>query len=305
MMMDEQEFEVAPRFVFLGDSIVSDWRNPLATTTRAVVRALEEQGFETVYLEPRRNSATVGLMRQRGSGPLQLFNAMDPGIQYRTIDPPARYEIGPWIGQFAATSGVIVALEGTPEPIETGLAEFVETGVEILVERPEIDGSWGRTRVQRIDRPEEAIGFRPAVLPQSWDEPRIGTVLVVYDDAELGRAVAERVPDARRIVSGSADLPDWEFVPEIELPAIYGAAERVLVVDDGERPIAPARVWLPRANGAAAWGVAPVGDIDAAVAVVIDELGDVWDRSAPELPERLDARWVARSLVDLFRYRSH
>ena len=34
--MDEFDFDVAPRFVFLGESIVSDWRNPLATTARAL-----------------------------------------------------------------------------------------------------------------------------------------------------------------------------------------------------------------------------------------------------------------------------
>lgn len=302
-MLDEQEFEVAPRFVLLGDSIVSDWRNPLATTSRAVVRALGDMGFETVYLEPRRNSATVGLLSQRGAGPVRRFNTVRSDVQYRTVDLPARHEVGPWIGQFAATSGVIVALQGTSETIERGLLEFVETGVEILFERPELDGNWGRTRVERIDRPDESIGFRPAVLPEVWGEARAGTVLVAYDDGELAREVAERVPGARRIVSGSANLPDWEFVPEIELPAVYGAAERVLVVDDGARAIAPVRVWLPRANGAAAWGVTAEGEVDVSVAITVGELETVWERTVPELPERLDARWVARGLVDMFRYR--
>ena len=138
--MDEIDFEVAPRFVFLGDSIVSDWRNPLATTTRAVLRALGDLGFEATYLEPRRNSATVGLLSQRGAWPVQQFNSLRADLQYRTVDLPGRHEVSVWIGQFAATTGMIVALEGTPEMVERGLSEFEPEGIEILVERPELEG---------------------------------------------------------------------------------------------------------------------------------------------------------------------
>lgn len=302
--MDEFDFEVAPRFVFLGESVVSDWRNPLATTARAVMRALGEMGFEATFLEPRRNRATVGLLSQRGAAPLRAFNSMWTDLQYRTVDLPARHEIGPWSGQFAATSGVVAVLEGIPEMIARGLGEFDGEGVDILLERPELEGDWGRTVLHRFGRPEESVGFRPAVLPRTWEKPRSGMILVAYDDAELAQEVANKVPGARRIVSGSADLPDWEFIPEIELPPLYGAVERVLVVDDGARPIAPVRIWLPRANGAAAWGVVAAGKDEAALSVSVDELSATWDMDQPTLPERLDARWVARTLVDLYRFRS-
>jgi hypothetical protein len=304
MFMDELDFEVAPRFVFLGESIVSDWRNPLATTARAVMRALGEMGFEATFMEPRRNRATVGLLGQRGASPVRAFNEMWTDLQYRTVDLPARHEVSPWSGQFAATSGVVAVLEGIPENIARGLGEFDGVGVDILVEKPELETDWGRTVLHRFGRPEESIGFRPAVLPQMWTVPRAGMLLVAYDDAELARMVAERFPGARRIVCGSADLPDWEFIPEIELPPLYGAVERVLVVDDGERPIAPARVWLPRANGAAAWGVVRPGLEEASVAVSVDQSGGIWEWEIPELLERFDARWVARGLVDLYRFRS-
>jgi hypothetical protein len=203
-----------------------------------------------------------------------------------------------------ATSGVVAVLEGIPDLVERVLSEFDGAGVDILVERPELDGDWGRTVLRRVGRPEESIGFRPAVLPRKWGEQRSGMVLVAYDDADLARDVAARIPEARRIVSGSADLPDWEFIPEMELPPLYGAAERVLVVDDGERPVAPARVWLPRANGAPAWGIVRKGAEEASVAVDVNEIGEIWEREIPELPERFDARWVARGLVDLYRFRS-
>ncbi len=303
--MEPTDFDVNPRFVFIGDSIVSDWRNPGATTSRAVLTALGKLGFEAVYLEPRRNGATVGLLSQRGAGPVRQFNSLRADLQYRTYDLPARRETRVWIGQFAATAGVIVALEGTPELLERGAMEFASEDVQILVERPELNDDWGRTVVQRFDREEESIGFRPAVMPQTWEGDRSGMVLVAYDDPELARTVAERVPEARRIVSGSAELPDWEFVPEIELPPIYGAAAEVLVVDGADRAFAPARVWLPRANGAAAWGVVD-GDawVEAAVSVGAGDLGDVWEQEQPGFPERLNANWVAQGLVDLYRYRS-
>lgn len=303
--MDSIDFEVAPRFVFLGNSIVSDWRNPLATTSRAVLRALGDLGFEAVYLEPRRNPATTGLLRQRGAQPVLRFNSARADLQYRTVDVPLQRETEVWIGQFAATAGVIVALDGTPEPVERGLHAFVSEDLQILVERPELGDDWGRSLVRRIDREEDSIGFRPAVLPRVWDGPRAGTVIVAYDDAALAAALAERVPDARRIVSGSADLPDWEFVAEIDLPPVYGAAERVLVIDAPDRPFAPARVWLPRANGALAWGVVEDEErVEALVTGAIAQVNAIWNQPQPGLPERLDARWVARGLVDLFQYRS-
>lgn len=304
-LLNERRPEVAPRFVFLGDSIISDWRNPLATTTRAVLTALGTLGFEVVYLEPRRNSAMVGLLHQRGAGPVQRFNSLRSDLQYRTVDLPSRRETAVWIGQFAATAGIIVALQGTPEMVERGLREFVSKDLLILVERAELDDDWGRTLIRRIDQDDESIGFRPAVLPQQWDGPRAGTVVVAYDDADLARATAERTPGARRIVCGSANLPDWEFVPEIDLPPIYGAAERVLVIDAADRPLAPARVWLPRANGAVAWGVvAAEAQIEETLAIDLDRIETIWERTQPALPEHLDANWVAKGLVEFYTERT-
>jgi len=43
-------------------------------------------------------------------------------------------------------------------------------------------------------------------------------------------------PDAR-VVSGMAELPDWEWTPEVELPERYGRAAQVVVVDSPEGPL--------------------------------------------------------------------
>jgi hypothetical protein len=71
-------------------------------------------------------------------------------------------------------------------------------------------------------------------------------------------------------------------------------------VVDGRDSIAPARVWLARANGATAWGVVE-GAIDEAlgeVAVSIGELGSIdWSLATPVSGE-VNARVVAKGLVE-------
>ena len=105
----------------------------------------------------------------------------------------------------------------------------------------------------------------------------------------------------RTVVSGSANLPDWEWVAEVDLPERYGRAERVLVVD-GAETVAPGRVWLARANGATAWGVAGetvdgLGD----VAVGVDQIGEIdWSQATP-LTADADARVVARRMAEAAR----
>ncbi len=110
----------------------------------------------------------------------------------------------------------------------------------------------------------------------------------------LRSQIAEIVKPDTRIVSGKAELPDWEWVPEVDLPERYGRAERVVVVD-GNHEIAPVRVWLPRANGATAWGVVAgeaTADLED-VAVALDAIGAIdWNVPTP-LVEHVDARFVA------------
>jgi hypothetical protein len=43
---------------------------------------------------------------------------------------------------------------------------------------------------------------------------------------------------------------------------------------------------------------------EASVAIAAGESNQIWEREVPALPERFDARWVARGLVDLYRFRS-
>jgi hypothetical protein len=283
------------RFVFAGTSIVSDWGNPAATTNRAVMTALIELGHEATYLEPRFDAALVGLLKARGSGAMRAFLAAFPKLQYRTVDLPETFQASSWAGQFLATATAAIALLGCPDVMADGFRQFEDAGVRFLQE--EADGS-GSVLVEEGNG-RTGLHYQAAVLPRVWDEPRGGTLLVAYDDAELARRVAEVVRPDARVVSGMALLPDWDWAPEVELPERYGRAARVVVVD-GRDSIAPARVWLARANGATAWGVVegPIGDRLGDVAVSIGEIGSIDWRAATPVSGEVDARVVAKGLVE-------
>ncbi len=286
------------RFVFAGTSIVSDWGNPGATTNRAVMTALAELGHEATYLEPRRDEALLGLLRARGSQPMRAFLAAYPKLQYRTIDLPPEFQASSWAGQFLSTASAAIALEGCPKVVIDGFRQFEEAGVRFLFEERDVDHS---DLVEGRDG-GSVTPYQPAVLPQTWNEPRTGTLLVAYDDAELAREVAEIVKPDTRVVSGMAELPDWEWVAEVGLPERYSRAARVLVVDRRDA-IAPARVWLPRANGAPACGVVDgaVGDGLTDVAVTVGEVASIDWGAAARVAVEVDARTVAAQLVDATR----
>lgn len=291
-----QVAEEGLRFVLAGTSIVSDWGNPAATTNRAVMTALVELGHEATYLEPRMDPALVELLKARGSGPMRAFLAAHPTLQYRTIDLPEPFQAAAWAGQFLSTASAALALMGCPAVIEDGFRQFESAAMRFLTEEPEGAGS---TLVEGT-KGAGVTPYQPAVLPRTWGDPRSGSLLVAYDDAELARTVASVVRPDVMVVSGMADLADWEWVPEVDLLARYGRAERVLVVDGGGS-LAPARVWLARANGATAWGIVgetadeELGD----VAVTIEEIGSIdWDVPTPVRAD-VDSRLVAARLVEL------
>ncbi len=285
------------RFILAGPSIVSDWKNPSATTNRAVMTALIELGHEATYLEPRFDPALVALLEARGAEPLRSFLAAYPRLQYRTVELPEPFQAASWAGQFLSTASASVVLAGCPAVIEDGFRQFRDVDVRFLKERMGGTGSL----LDDGDAGPTVTSYRPAVLPRSWDTPRSGTLLVAYDDAELARRVADLVQPDARVVCGSANLPDWEWVAEVDLPERYGRAERVLVVDGAEET-APARVWLARANGATAWGVTGgTSDDFGDVVVSVGQIGEIdWSLGTP-LTVDADARVVARRMAEAAR----
>jgi hypothetical protein len=110
------------RFVFFGHSIVSDWENPAALTSRALLRALNQFGHETRFLEERGNRATVELLRARGSAPLREFAREFPDVIYRTYELPKGLERTVWLARELADVDVAVALDDAPRELTDELA---------------------------------------------------------------------------------------------------------------------------------------------------------------------------------------
>ena len=109
------------RFVFFGHSILSEWENPSAIFSRQLLRALNELGHETRFLEERGNRATVGLLQARGSAPLRDFARDFPDIVYRTYELPKGLERTVWLARELGDVDVAVALDDAPDEL---LVEF-------------------------------------------------------------------------------------------------------------------------------------------------------------------------------------
>jgi hypothetical protein len=230
---------------------------------------------------------------------MRAFLAAYPKLQYRTVDLPETFQASSWAGQFLATATASIALQGCPAVMADSFRLFEGAGVRYFAERANGVGS-----VLEESGGQVVTHYQAAVLRQMWNEPRSGTLLVAYDDAVLARTVADLVQPDTIVVSGIAELPDWEWVPEVELPDRYGRAARVLLVDGGVS-VAPARVWLARANGATAWGVVEdvgergLGD----VAVRVDAIETIdWEVATPVVAE-VDARRVAARMAEAARDR--
>jgi hypothetical protein len=108
--------------VFFGLSIVSDWNNPSATTSRALLRVLNQLGHETRFLEERGNRATVELLQARGSSPLREFAREYPDIVYRTYELPKGLERTVWLARELGDVDVAVALDDAPRKLLDELA---------------------------------------------------------------------------------------------------------------------------------------------------------------------------------------
>jgi hypothetical protein len=108
--------------VFFGHSIVSDWQNPAAQTSRAILRALNQLRHETRFLEERGNRATVELLQARGSSPLREFAREYPDIVYRTYELPKGLERTVWLARELGDVDVAVALDDAPRELLDELA---------------------------------------------------------------------------------------------------------------------------------------------------------------------------------------
>jgi hypothetical protein len=242
------------RLVFYGLSIVSDWENPAATSHRAFLRALADRGNQVVFLEERRNAPTVGLLKQRGSGPLRAFDRHYPDIPYRTYDVPPRREMDIWLGREASAADAMIAFTGTPAPVLGAFERLDAVYTLKLVERDvDSDGMMHRSGLHPPSTALPAMPYAPVVaIDRGGGEDRdIDVLIAAYDHAELGAAAAAALPGATMLIAGSAAIPDVPFVPEVELPDWYRRAAVTVVVDHGDPSDVSVRALLPLASGSA------------------------------------------------------
>ena len=246
------------RLAVFGESIVSDWENPAATSWRALLRALTAAEHDAVFLERRRNRATVELLRARGAGPVRSFAARYPDVRYRTYDLPAGLERSVWFGREVATLDAVVVLDGAPPELHEEMPGYRTRRLLRVLQRT---GGTGQPPDRIADGydlvldPHGSAGtvpFGPAVeVPVVQPAPvRDGAIVVAYDDEQTAAEIAAALaPLALRLLTpGSLPAP-WAFVPEVDLLDVYRAAEVAVVIPADASPLAAARLALPVAAG--------------------------------------------------------
>lgn len=180
------------RFVFFGRSIVSDWENPTAHASRALLRALNELGHETRFLEQRGNQPTVDLLRAKGAGPLRDFNEQFPDIVYRTYELPKGLERTVWLAREVGDVDSAVALDDAPAEV---LAELARVPLPRLVRVIALT-----TTVEPRYEPDILLGtnelpFGPEALTDPTQANLVAKQLVIAVDEELKR---RRFPSASK-----------------------------------------------------------------------------------------------------------
>ncbi len=312
------------RLIFFGASVVSEWGNPTATTSRAILRALSAEAHDAVFLEQRGNAPTVELLRARGADALRDFADVYPDIRYRTYDLPEGLERAVWLGREVSTADAVVIQEGAPEAVIEDLARFDTPRLVRLFqitgsEAPEIAARFdGILAPFGVDVPG-ALTLGPALdTPASLDFPRDGVLLVAYaHQAAAQEAATGLAPLEPRLISvGEVTGERWEYLPEVRLREVYERARLAVVLPGSISPLATARALLPVAHGCPAIEVLgmgtpvfpPFGHLRSVPPAEVLEAAQAAlaagaEANVPTLAPSLRATTQAAALVDLVRQR--
>lgn len=245
------------RFVWFAESVVADWDNPAASTTRAVARALVQRGHELLVLEARGNAPTVCMFRARGSEGLRAYARHWADVHYRTYDLPRRggLEAQVWYGQLVAIADAVIVQDRAPELLRTLFRDFATFGtVNVHQQTADVADPFAERAAVRLapTATADALPFGPAAIPAGdlASGQRSGTILVHYGGPGLETAIAAAGTGAEVVAAGSGGSAHLAWVPETALATRYATASQVLVVDDDEAPLAAARPLLAAAGGA-------------------------------------------------------
>jgi hypothetical protein len=306
------------RFVIFCHSIVSDWGNPAATSTRALVRALQADKHDVVVYEERLNQPVKELLKARGSSALRSFATRYPDVHHRTYVLPTGTERMVWIVQQMGTADAVIVQSGAPEALIETLAKLeVQRLVRIAWEAGEnpTEQPWAdETMVASLESlSTDNTRFGPMVEP--GDERAYSAnervVVVAYANEDLARLARSTLArfELDCVSAGSVELEEWSFVSEVDLPERYARARAAVVIGAGEDPWSAARPLLVIASGcpvvsvdthgqrtaqSTPWRSATIDDL----ARVVEELTSV-DRV--QLPREFNADYAATKLSDIVR----
>src|SRR6187200_1066309 len=234
------------RIVWFGESVVSDWRNPVATTTRAVMRALGQAGHDVIFHEQRNNATMLGAMKERGSAMYRAFQSVYPDIRYRTYDLPKRNsDRTDWMARETAIAEAVIVQDRAPDEVLQWLDRFSSPRIVTVYQRTSIQRRTPEPRADLVLSPfseVDACYFGPAVLAETRirSSPRAESLTVAY--CELSDGVSD-------VVSAGPGNSHLKFVPEALLSDLYTSCEQVTIVNDDTSPFAIARAYLPVAEG--------------------------------------------------------
>lgn len=273
----------------------------MATSARAVLSELARAGHDVTFLEQRGNPALTELLRARGSGALRSFATRFSGIRARTYELPKGWSRTVWVGQEVGTADAVIALPGTPESLLPEISEIASSRlVRFFDESLAVDHP-NAVRLVRAGKETNAsnVPFGPAVTPQTTSQAQRSSrpLVVAYDNANEPARIAESLAkiDPVLIVTGSADFPDWIYLPEVELPDLY-ATHRIAIVTGSGSAVAndwaTARNLLPLASGCAS--LSTVSDLAAAF-----ENADF----PADFPDEFNATTQANTLIAAVRSR--
>jgi hypothetical protein len=303
------------RFVWIGESIVSDLGNPAATTSRAILRALAQVGHHAVFLEERGNRPTTDMLRTHGAAPLRAFNRQFPDIMYRTYELPEGRERSVWLGRELSVADVVVVQDTAPagviDAIRQGTAPHIVRVAQRTMENdPPFDADL-------VLAPIGADGGHPLGPAVSAAGParrasRNGVIVAAYDNVPLASAIAERLaPLAPALVSsGPPATLGIPCIPEVDLFARYADYAAAVVIAAGAKPLAAARALLPVGAGcvtfvAGDFPARPTAELlgiefvaEASVlAQVTQRVESISRGNLPRIPPQFDAAVQADQLV--------
>lgn len=325
-MVDGPPTEPPLRIAVFGESVVSDWENPAATSWRALLRALTAAGHEAVFFEQRRNRATVELLRARGSNPLRAFGLHYPDVRYRTYDLPRGLERSVWFGREVATLDAVIVLDTAPPEIGEELRGYTTPRLVRVWQHTGQSGAADVVDQGRFDLVLASEGglegddvpFGPVVDVPTLQAapPRSRLLVVAYGDGtgagEIANALASLGPS---LLTPGDLLAPWEFISEVDLPAAYRSTEVAVVIPADRSPLAAARAALPLAAGCPvliAGRNRPFLPPDLAVPVVsattvAREMTRLRESALPPptVPQILRADLLAGRLVNLLRANQH